>query len=69
MKPHPRANRRPLVQIDAHRANVALTRPVRVPDVRAAASGVLGATFTGRGERDGIAVRRAGAGQKRLRGN
>jgi sortase A len=38
----PSANRGSLVQVDAHRANVAFARPVRVPDVRAAASGVLG---------------------------
>jgi hypothetical protein len=46
------------VQIDAHRAHVALTRPVRVPDVRAA-SGVLGAAFTSRNSRDGIAAQKA----------
>ena len=35
-------NRGPLVQVDAHGADVAFARPVRVPDVRAAASGMLG---------------------------
>ena len=49
-----------LVQVDARRANVALTRPVPVPDVRAAASGVLGRSFTGRAARAGIAVRKTG---------
>jgi hypothetical protein len=34
------------VQVDALRAYVALARPLPVPDVRAAASGVLGTTFT-----------------------
>lgn len=48
------------MQDNAHRANVALARPVRVPDVQAAASGVLGRTFTGRAERAGITVRDAG---------
>jgi hypothetical protein len=48
------------VQVDARGANVALTRPVRVPDLWAAASGVLGRAFTGHAARDGIAVRSAG---------
>ncbi len=43
------------MQVDARRANVAVTRPVRVPDVWAAVLGVLGAVFTSRDERDGIA--------------
>lgn len=47
------------MQVDAHRANVALTRALRVPDVRAAASGVLGGTFAGRAARDRIAGRNA----------
>ena len=42
----PSANRGSLVQVDAPRVNVALPRRVPVPDVRAAASGVLGAAFT-----------------------
>ena len=50
------ANRGSLVQADAHRANVALARPVRVPDVWAAASGVLGRTRTGFASRCGITV-------------
>ena len=54
------ANRGSLVQIDAHGANVALARPVRVPDVRAAASGEMGRTFTSRAARAGIAVRNTG---------
>ena len=34
------------MQADAHKANVALARPVRVPYVRPAVSSVLGTTFT-----------------------
>jgi hypothetical protein len=56
----PSANRGSLVQVDAHRANVALARPVRVPDVRSAASSVLGATFTGHAARDAFIMRNAG---------
>ena len=47
------------MQVDAHSANVAIARPVRVPDVRAATSGVLGATSTGLPARGGLAVRNA----------
>jgi hypothetical protein len=36
-----------LVPIDAPSANVALARPVRVPDVRTAVSRVLGRAFAG----------------------
>jgi len=54
------ANRGSLVQLDAHGAYVALARPVRVPDVRAAAPGVLGSTFTSRAARTGAAVRNTG---------
>ena len=61
---NPSANRGSLVQVDAHRDNVALTRAVRVPDVRAAVSGVLGTSFNGHAERDGIAAR--DGGRKRL---
>ncbi len=38
----PSANRGSVVQVDARSADVAFTRPVRVPDMRAAPSGVLG---------------------------
>jgi hypothetical protein len=55
----PRANRGCLVQGDAHSADVARTRPVRVPDMRAAASGVLGTTSTGPTARDRYAGRGA----------
>jgi|ERR1017187_2928867 hypothetical protein len=47
----PRSNREFLVQVDARGANVALARPVRVPDVRAAASSVLGTSCAGRAAR------------------
>ena len=57
----PRANRRSLVQVDAHSASVALSRPVRVSDVRAAASRVLGTTPAGRAVRDGNVLRNARA--------
>jgi hypothetical protein len=57
----PRANRRSLVQVDAHSADVALTRPVRVPDVRAAPSRVLGTTSAGGAVRDGNVLRNARA--------
>jgi hypothetical protein len=60
----PIANREFLVQVDACRANVARTRPVRVPEVRAAASGVLGRTCARSAAREGIALR--SAGPKRL---
>jgi hypothetical protein len=55
----PSANRKSLVPVDAQRANVAGTRPLPVPQVRAAASDMLGATFTGRAGRDGFAARNA----------
>jgi len=63
----PSANRRPLVQADARRANVALAWPLRVPDLRPAVSGVLGRAFTRRTPRAGFAARhecptRPGAG-------
>ena len=38
------------MQVDALGANVAVARPVRMPDVRAAASSVLGTNFTGYAE-------------------
>jgi len=53
----PGANRGSLAQFDAHGANVALTRPARAPNLRAAVSGVLGTTFTGRAACDGVAGR------------
>jgi hypothetical protein len=62
----PSANRGFLVQIDALGANVAFARPVRMPDVRAAASGVLGRTIAGEAACDGIAAR--DRGPKRLGG-
>jgi hypothetical protein len=49
-----------VVQMDARRANVALTRPVRVPEVRPAAPGVLGTTTTTPAAHAGIAVRNPG---------
>ena len=52
------------MQVDAHGANVALARPVRVPDVRTAASGVLGTAFTG--ECRGMVLPRDVHGPKRL---
>jgi hypothetical protein len=55
----PCANRRSLVQCDAHIANVALTRPVRVPDVRATSSRGLGTTSSGR---NAHATRRVSSG-------
>jgi hypothetical protein len=39
---NPNANRGTLVQVDAYRANVALARSVRMPDMRAAPPGLLG---------------------------
>jgi hypothetical protein len=55
------AIRESLVQVDAHGANVALARPIRVPDVRAAVSGVLGSAFPGRHAQYGAARRNAGS--------
>jgi len=40
-----KANRETLVQADAHKTNVALARPVRLPYVRPPVSSVLGRTF------------------------
>lgn len=60
----PSSNREPLVQVDARRANVALARPIRMPNVRAAASSVLGTTCAGGAARPGITA--WNAGQKRL---
>jgi len=56
----PSANRGSLVQVDAHRANVALTRPVRMPDVRTEVSGVLGRAFAGHTACERTAVRNPG---------
>ena len=39
---NPNLNRGTLVQVDAQRYNVALARPLRMPDVRAAPPGLLG---------------------------
>jgi hypothetical protein len=55
-----RANCRFLVQIDAHRVNVAFTRPVRVPDVWPAVSGVLARSFASHIARADTTVRDAG---------
>jgi hypothetical protein len=49
-----------LVQVDAHGVDVALAWPVPVPDVRAAAQGVLGASLAGRVARAPIAARDPG---------
>ena len=56
----PIANRTPLVQVDAPSADVARTWPVRVPEVRAAPSSVLGTIDTVLARRNGIAARSAG---------
>ena len=53
----PSAQRGSLVPVDAHRDNVAVRRPVRVPDVRAAVSGVLGRAFAGRAASHALAAR------------
>jgi len=55
-----------LVQIDAHRAHVAFSRPLRVPDVRAVAWSVLGATRTDEAGA-GSAERNAGTNSRALR--
>ena len=44
----PNTNRQSLVQVDACGSNVALARPVRMPEVRAAAPGLLGTPGGGR---------------------
>ena len=51
------SNRGPLVQTDAHRTDVALARPLRVPDMRPAAKGVLGRSLVCLAVREGIAER------------
>lgn len=55
-----------MVQVDAFSANVALARPLRVPDLRAAAPGMLGGAFAGRAARAGATA--PGAGPERLDG-
>jgi hypothetical protein len=55
------ANCGSLVQVDALGANVALAWPVRVPDVRAAVSSLLGAASNGYVASDGFAARSRGA--------
>jgi chemotaxis family two-component system response regulator Rcp1 len=50
-----------MVQRDALGAYVAFTWPIRVPEVRAAASGVLGTAPAGHAANDGSAVRSSGA--------
>src|ERR1019366_4967290 len=50
-----------MVQRDALGAYVAFTWPIRVPEVRAAASGVLGTAPAGHAANDGSAARSSGA--------
>jgi len=60
----PSANRGFLVQIDAHRANVALARSIRMPYLRPA-SGMLGTTLSGHAACEGVAARNESS--KRIR--
>ena len=49
-----------LVQVNAYGDDVAITRPLRVPDVRTAASGVLGRAVAVHTARGAIAMRNTG---------
>jgi uncharacterized protein YjbJ (UPF0337 family) len=53
----PGASRASVVQMDARGANVALTRPIRVPEMRPAARGGLGTTSASSAAHAGIALR------------